>query len=111
MFSSSIMKNLPIAVCAALLIGLIAFATPSLPLKHCTAGGLLPEPKGTPGSTSSKVTQANIQTTICKAGWTATIRPPVSYTSKLKPQQMTKYVFADSISNHEEDQLTPLELA
>lgn len=30
------------------------------------------------------VTQANIATTICKPGFTATIRPPVSYTSKIK---------------------------
>jgi hypothetical protein len=33
----------------------------------------------TPGATNPKVTQANIKRTICKAGWTKTIRPPSSY--------------------------------
>jgi hypothetical protein len=104
-----------LAIIAASLIGLVALITPStitgsVPT-HCVAVGLLPDPKCTPGSTYSRVTQANIQTTICKAGWTATIRPPVSYTSKLKRQQMTQYGFTDSISNHEEDHLIPLELA
>lgn len=40
-----------------------------------------------PGVTNPKVTQANIQTTICKPGWTATIRPPTSYTNALKKAQ------------------------
>jgi hypothetical protein len=30
------------------------------------------------------VTQATISTTICKSGWTKTIRPPTSYTNALK---------------------------
>jgi len=41
-----------------------------------------------PGKTNPKVTQANIQSTICKAGWTDTIRPPTSYTTALKKTQM-----------------------
>src|SRR5216684_3628285 len=40
-----------------------------------------------PGATKPKVTQANIKTTICKSGWTATIRPPTSYTNALKKAQ------------------------
>ena len=35
------------------------------------------------------VTQDNIGETICKRGWTATIRPPVSYTNRIKRELMT----------------------
>jgi hypothetical protein len=40
-----------------------------------------------PGATNPNVTQANIKTTICQSGWTATIRPPTSYTNALKKAQ------------------------
>jgi hypothetical protein len=42
-----------------------------------------------PGKANPAVTQANINSTICKAGWTDTIRPPTSYTTALKKIQMT----------------------
>lgn len=34
------------------------------------------------------VTQANIDQTICVSGWTATVRPPVSYTNVIKQRLM-----------------------
>jgi len=37
------------------------------------------------------VTQATIGTTICVRGWTATIRPPASYTDALKRQQLQQF--------------------
>ena len=37
-----------------------------------------------PGAINPTVTQANIQQTICVPGWTKTVRPPVTYTNKLK---------------------------
>jgi hypothetical protein len=40
--------------------------------------------KEPPGVFSADVTQANISTTICVSGWTATVRPPTSYTQTLK---------------------------
>lgn len=40
-----------------------------------------------PGDVNLQVMQANIKTTICKANWTTTIRPPVSYTNALKKVQ------------------------
>ena len=40
------------------------------------------------GALNPAVTQATIRTTICVSGWTATIRPPVSYTAPLKLAQM-----------------------
>jgi hypothetical protein len=45
-------------------------------------------PTHTPGARYSKVTQGTIKTTICVKGWTATIRPPSSYTSALKRVQL-----------------------
>lgn len=50
--------------------------------------GLLPNKTLTPGSINPNVTQANIQQTICKSGWTATIRPPSNYTTSLKKFQL-----------------------
>lgn len=72
--------------------------------------GLLPDPVCTPGVTNPNVTQANIHSTLCVSGWTATIRPPTSYTNSLKQQQMKEYGFTDSISEHEEDHLIPLSI-
>lgn len=40
-------------------------------------------------SLNSDVTQANIKQTICVSGWTATIRPPTSYTSRVKRKMLS----------------------
>lgn len=73
--------------------------------------GPLPDPGCTPGVTNPQVTQANIATTICKSGWTATIRPPASYTNKLKTDGIRDYGYGDtSMSKYEEDHLISLEL-
>lgn len=79
---------------------------------HATGSGLyvLPDPACTPGVTNPNVSQANIGSTICTSGWTATIRPPESYTETLKQQQMAAYGDAQPISYYEEDHLISLEL-
>jgi len=64
----------------------------------------------TPGAINPQVTQAGIASTICRKGWTATVRPPVSYTSKLKQQQMRAYGDTGPASGFEEDHLIPLEV-
>ena len=71
---------------------------------------VLPDPAITPGVLNPKVGQSTIKKTICKSGWTATIRPPVSYTNNLKIQQMVLYEETGSPSNYEEDHFIPLEL-
>lgn len=38
--------------------------------------------------TNPDVTQATIQSTICLPGWTRTVRPPVSYTNRIKKLRM-----------------------
>jgi hypothetical protein len=70
-----------------------------------------PNPALTPGALNPDVTQATIGTTICAPGWTKTIRPPSSYTTGLKVQQMAEYGYSDtSKSSYEEDHLISLEL-
>ncbi len=75
------------------------------------AAKALPDRKCTPGATYSVVTQATLGKTICKSGWTATVRPPESYTEPLKISQIAEYHYTDkSVSHYEEDHLIPLEL-
>jgi hypothetical protein len=57
------------------------------------------------------VTPADLGSTICKSGWTKTVRPPVSYTNSLKKKQIAQYGYADTDPRHyEEDHLIPLEV-
>ena len=79
---------------------------------------ILPNSKVTPGSINPDVTQANIQSTICTSGFTATIRPSVSYTNKIKQQEISvggayyseSVVFGNDLGNYELDHLISLEL-
>jgi hypothetical protein len=71
----------------------------------------LPDPGCTPGSYNPGVTQSTIHSTICMSGWTATVRPPTSYTNPLKVQGIADYGYSDtSLSDYEEDHFVPLEL-
>ena len=77
------------------------------------AGAVLPNPSRTPGATNPQVTQANIDSTICVSGWTSTIRPPSSYTTSLKEQQLASgYAYRGDMntSDYEEDHLISLEI-
>jgi hypothetical protein len=57
------------------------------------------------------VTQATIATTICVSGWTATVRPPSSYSSSLKVEQLAAFGYVDqNPRDYEEDHRVPLEL-
>src|ERR1035437_7471041 len=77
----------------------------------CQIKGVLPDPSCTPGAIDPKITQDNIDQTICKTGYTKTVRPPVSYTNKLKRQQITDYGYTDkNLQDYEEDHLISLEL-
>lgn len=70
----------------------------------------MPDPICTPGAIDPGVTQENISETICSRGYTASVRPPVSYTSSLKVKQMALYAETGPPSEYEEDHLIPLEL-
>jgi hypothetical protein len=57
--------------------------------------------------------QDNIKSTICKTGYTSTIRPSSSFTTTLKKQQLIgaySYFTDKSTSAYEEDHLISLEL-
>lgn len=72
---------------------------------------VLPDPNCTPGVINPEVNQDNIDQTICHAGFTKTIRPPVYYTNNLKKEQIQAYGYIDtSTKNYEEDHLISLEL-
>jgi hypothetical protein len=77
---------------------------------HRNASAILASPARTPGVLNPNVTQANIRSTICRRGWTATIRPPVSYTNALKVRQMRQYGETGSPSDYQEDHLISLEM-
>ena len=64
----------------------------------------------TPGVLNAAVTQATIGSTICKHGWTRTVRPPVDYTNALKLRQLRRYGLHGPPSSYQEDHLISLEL-
>ncbi len=64
----------------------------------------------TPGVLNPDVRQETIGRTICVSGWTRTIRPPTSYTSQLKVEQMREYGVVGDPSDYQEDHLISLEL-
>jgi hypothetical protein len=83
----------------------------STPTAQCHSVNGLPDPICTPGVVDPRVTQDNIQTTICVIGYTKTVRPPSSYTHDLKVRQIAEYGYADTkLADYEEDHLIPLEL-
>ena len=64
----------------------------------------------TPGVANPDVTQENLAETICKHGWTSTVRPPTDYTNALKAEQMEAYHREGTASDYQEDHLLSLEL-
>ena len=87
-----------------------ASTVPEMAGSKCHMRGQLPDPICTPGSIDPAVTDANVATTICVSGYTASIRPSSGYTTKLKKEQMIDYGFTNSLMTHEEDHLISLEL-
>ncbi|MGZ4397173.1 MAG: hypothetical protein ACXVZ1_02040 [Gaiellaceae bacterium] len=64
----------------------------------------------TPGVLNPVVQQESISWTICRSGWTREIRPPVSYTTQLKREQMLEYGFGGELPDYQEDHLISLEI-
>ena len=64
----------------------------------------------TPGVLNPDVTQSTIRDTICRRGWTRTVRPPVSYTNALKARQLVQNGLRGPPSAFQEDHLISLEL-
>ena len=79
---------------------------------HCSYRdhGQLPDPRCTPGSIDPNITQAHIRSTICKKGWTATVRPPESQTERFKYNAAYPAYGMPRSERTELDHLVPLEL-
>src|SRR5215469_18859799 len=71
--------------------------------------GLLPDRACTPGAIDPAVTQANIGSTICRAGYTGTVRPPESQTEAFK-WNVAEPAYGQHDVSGELDHLVPLEL-
>jgi hypothetical protein len=72
--------------------------------------GRLPDRRCTPGAIDPAVTQADIQSTICVSGYTATVRPPESQTEAFKFGQAYPAYGILAGAKSELDHLVPLEL-
>lgn len=73
-------------------------------------GGQLPDPRCTPGSVDPAVVQADIGSTICRAGYTATVRPPESATHDFKYETAYPAYGVPDGTKTELDHLVSLEL-
>ena len=77
-------------------------------------GPVLPNAQSTPGALNPLVTQATIGSTICTLGYTKKIRPPASYTNRLKILQLSTLPYSGYGTTNpklfEEDHLISLEL-
>ncbi len=81
---------------------------------HVRGSGLfvLADPRCTLGAVNPAVTQANIDSTICMAGWSSGERPPESVTEPQKRLSLAAYGYYDgrSLGSYEFDHLISLEL-
>ena len=84
------------------------------PSQRCRARGSglysLPDPRCTPGAIDPAVTQRDIAETICRPGYTRTVRPPESVTEPEKLASMAAYGDTGPPGAYEYDHLIPLEL-
>src|SRR5205823_5073451 len=94
------------------LVPTVAWAPPArTKTAGCSSQGGLPDPACTPGAVDPRVSPSTEATTICRSGYTATVRPPVSVTDRIKVEQMAAYGLAGQpLSAAELDHLIPLEL-
>ena len=70
----------------------------------------LPDPNCTPGAINPQVNQGNIGSTICRSGYTSTIRPPSDVTQVEKIGSAAAYGYTGSLHTAEYDHLISLEL-
>jgi hypothetical protein len=110
-------RNKPHSLAVAVAVAVIAAGAtssagskpPATTASKCVSHAGLPDLDCTPGALNRGVTQKNIGKTISVPNWTDTVRPPTSYTNKLKIQGIADYGYADkSLGDYEEDHLIPL---
>jgi hypothetical protein len=74
-----------------------------------TSGKFLPDPSCTPGAVDPGVTQSNLAQTICRSGYSSSVRAPAAETGKAKTVSLTQYG-EQSTKTTEYDHLISLEL-
>jgi hypothetical protein len=88
---------------------------PQRPAGSCHARGRglfsLPDPRCTPGAVNPAVSQPNIGATICREGYTTTVRPAESATEPEKRASLAAYGDRGPLRDFEYDHLVPLALA
>ena len=87
---------------------------PQPPAGTCHARGhgplSLPDPGCTPGALSPAVNPGTLSTTICRSGYTETVRPSESITEREKEASLRSYGDSGPLHLFEYDHLVPLEL-
>jgi hypothetical protein len=88
------------------------FTQPAPGTCHARGSGLFtrPDPRCTPGASDPRVNQADITSTICRRGYTASVRPAESVTYGEKRASMRAYGDHGASRRYEYDHLIPLEL-
>jgi hypothetical protein len=76
----------------------------------CHVRGPLPDRRCTPGASDRRVTQANIDGTICRRGYSKSVRPPTSVTRPIKRERIAAYGLPSDPRLYELDHLVSLEL-
>ncbi|GAC1405279.1 MAG: hypothetical protein NVS4B6_24920 [Mycobacterium sp.] len=78
--------------------------------RAATDGETLPDPACTPGAISPKVTPGTLGSTICRKGYTKSIRPPTAITNAEKRASAAAYGYTGALADAEYDHLVPLAL-
>jgi hypothetical protein len=86
----------------------------SLASCHLEANGTMPDPSCTPGGINHDVgpDPAVLGRTICRSGWTATVRPSRGESERLKREVFRRYgitATSDNLGRYELDHRLPLE--
>jgi hypothetical protein len=71
------------------------------------ATGVLP-PRDIPGAVDPTITQANIDTTICRPGYARAVRPSYVITDSLKRRLMDAQQPGEGVADHELDHMIPI---
>jgi hypothetical protein len=79
---------------------------------HARGHGLfsLPDPRCTPGAIDPAVTQSDLGRTICRSGYSESVRPPESITEREKRSSLRSYGDSRPLHYYEYDHLVSLEL-
>jgi hypothetical protein len=86
-----------------------AYAAPAV--VECVLGdGGRADRRCDPGVRNPAVTQETIGTTLCRPGWAEKVRPPTSYTTPLKREDMKRYGLTGSVEDYRYDHLLALSL-